>query len=196
MRISFRPHEERNIKSPTRERLRALEKDVLNSARTVPDTLSDPASTGMRLASADREQILNEGSDSVADAPLPAFEEGALVDFGDSRSILLPGDLVEFRLAGNRAELAIFIRQLETQGQYYTMSGRWLQKSSFQAKFFVPHFVSPEEIEPLLAYLPDSDVPAALQNQLQKLENSLPRNIGGPLLGKMRDFRRLSLIHI
>lgn len=68
------------------------------------------------------------------------------------------------------------------------MSGRWVHKASRNARFFVPNFVSPEEVDPLIAYLPDADVPEAIQDKLQSFENALPRSIGAPLLQKMADF--------
>lgn len=68
------------------------------------------------------------------------------------------------------------------------MSGRWVHKASRNARFFVPNFVSPEEVDPLIAYLPDADVPEAVQDKLQSFENALPRSIGAPLLQKMADF--------
>lgn len=68
------------------------------------------------------------------------------------------------------------------------MSGRWVHKASRNARFFVPNFVSPEEVDPLIAYLPDADVPEAIQDKLQSFEHALPRSIGAPLLQKMADF--------
>ncbi len=125
-----------------------------------------------------------------ADVPYPAFENGELVDFGSQRSFLLPGDLVELRTSGNRIELAIFIRNIGQQSQFYTMSGRWMHKPGHQAMFWVPKFVTEMEIEPLLAYLPDKTVPEAQQNMLQKFENALPRTVGGALVTKMFDFQK------
>lgn len=68
------------------------------------------------------------------------------------------------------------------------MTGRWVHKASRNARFFVPNFVSPADVEPLMPYLPSADVPEALQDKLQNFEHALPRSVGGPLLQKMADF--------
>jgi hypothetical protein len=62
-------------------------------------------------------------------------------------------------------------------------------------KFFVPNYVRPEEIDPLLPYLPEADVPEEMQNKLQSLENSLPRQVGGPLVEAMLRFWKTSDTH-
>ncbi|KAI9736932.1 MAG: hypothetical protein M1818_005983 [Claussenomyces sp. TS43310] len=117
----------------------------------------------------------------------PLFEKGELVDFGDQRSFLVRGDMVELR-SGTRVELAIFIRNLQFQSQFYTMSGRWIHQRSQTVKFFVPNFVEPEQVDALLPFLPDADVPDDLQSKLQTFEFALPRNIGRPMVRKMLAF--------
>lgn len=103
---------------------------------------------------------------------------------------MTPGYLLMFkRTATNlRAELAIFVRQLDTQAQYYTMSGRWLQQNPKRPNFFVPHFVKPSDLKDLLAFLPDKEVPEVMQNRLQALDHSLPRAVGSKLVEKMLKF--------
>lgn len=82
----------------------------------------------------------------------------------------------------------MFIRNLQYQSQFYTMTGKWIHRRSQNVKFFVPGFIEREALEPLLQYLPDDDVPDILQDRLQTFEHALPRNIGGPIVQKMLDF--------
>ncbi|TVY32226.1 Mitochondrial protein cyt-4, partial [Lachnellula subtilissima] len=117
------------------------------------------------------------------------FERDELVDVGVKRTFLLPGDLVELRFGGGRSqELAIYIRELESQGQFYTMSGRWAHRQISQPKFYVPGFVQPSELEEMLPYLPETDVTKDMEDKLLQFTKSLPRNIGKNLLKKMDDF--------
>lgn len=85
-------------------------------------------------------------------------------------------------------ELAIFIRQLGEQSQFYAMSGRWMHQRSKGPKFFAPAFVDPQELEPLVPFLPDSEVADALQDKLHSFRYALPRDIGSHLIRKMLDF--------
>ncbi|KFZ18490.1 hypothetical protein V502_04084 [Pseudogymnoascus sp. VKM F-4520 (FW-2644)] len=180
---------------PIRERLRRWEAENISEV-LAPDVSfdQDHAKHGQvnnlytRPIEGDRIREIDDGQ-QLEDPPQPLFEGGDLVGFGSERSFLLRGDLVELRTHdGIRIELAIFVRELGIQSQFYTMSGRWVHKASRNARFFVPNFVSPEEVDPLIAYLPDADVPEAIQDKLQSFENALPRSIGAPLLQKMADF--------
>ncbi|OBT67593.1 hypothetical protein VE03_03744 [Pseudogymnoascus sp. 23342-1-I1] len=182
-------------KLPIRERLRRWEAEHISEV-PVPNVSfdQDNAKHGQvtnlytRPVEGDLIREVDDGQ-QLEDPPLPLFEGDDLVGFGSDRSFLLRGDLVELRTHdGIRIELAIFVRELGIQSQFYTMSGRWVHKASRNARFFVPNFVSPEEVDPLIAYLPDADVPEAIQDKLQSFENALPRSIGAPLLQKMADF--------
>ncbi|TVY91111.1 Mitochondrial protein cyt-4 [Lachnellula willkommii] len=117
------------------------------------------------------------------------FEQDELVDVGLQRTFLLPGDLVELRFGSGRTqELAIYIRELDAQGQFYTMSGQWAHRQNSQPKFYVPGFVQPHELEELLPYLPQTDVIKDMEDKLHQFTMSLPRSIGKNLLKKMNDF--------
>lgn len=178
---------------PIRERMKRIERDVLQGAQTVVEKplgqSSVGANAGMGMGT-DTGRIAEDRDGTSSDTSIPVVEDGSLIDFGSDRSFLLPGDLVEFRTSGNRIELAIFIRQLEQQSQFYTMSGKWLHRQSRKAQFSVPNFVTSKDIEPLLAYLPDKSVPEMEQDQLQKFENALPRGVGRPLVHKMYEFQK------
>jgi len=136
---------------------------------------------------------------------MPFSNHGEMSEIGNNRKFLLPGDLVElryvtilvqlerievnvFRLGSAQEELAIFIRDLNFQSQFYTMSGRWVHKVASNVKFFVPGFVDPGELDDILPYLPQVEVPTELEDMLHSFKSVLPRNIGKPLIKKMSDF--------
>jgi hypothetical protein len=99
----------------------------------------------------------------------------------------------KFRSFGGEARvLAIFIRMLEHQSQFYTMTGGWVHRRSNAAFFSVPHFVDPQELDNLLPYLPTTDVPPDMEDRLHSLSLVVPRSIGLPLIRKMVDFSNQS----
>ncbi|KAG0651140.1 cyt-4 [Hyphodiscus hymeniophilus] len=121
------------------------------------------------------------------DAPLILYDD--LVDVGDRRGFLLPGDLVELRaVVGQAEQLAIYVREVENQSQFYTMSGKWIHRSSQSVHFFVPHFVDSQELDDILPYLPTTDVSSTLRDKLQDLPPSVPRDAGKALIRKMLKF--------
>ena len=85
-------------------------------------------------------------------------------------------------------ELALYIREIDTQSQFYTMSGKWLHRRSKAARFYVQAFVKPEELTELLKYLPESDIPEAMEDVLQSLPQNVPRDTGKHLVLKMLAF--------
>ena len=84
--------------------------------------------------------------------------------------------------------MAIYVRELEHQAQFYTMSGRWINRSSIKITFFVPGFVDPKELDEIVPYLPDEEVDSSMEGRLQSFNESVPIGIGQPLVKKMIDF--------
>lgn len=68
------------------------------------------------------------------------------------------------------------------------MSGKWLHRPSQDAQFYVPHFFDPRELDELRPYLPTTEVPKAMQNVLHTFPQSVPRELGKPLIQKMLNF--------
>ncbi|KAH7364338.1 hypothetical protein BKA65DRAFT_532959 [Rhexocercosporidium sp. MPI-PUGE-AT-0058] len=117
------------------------------------------------------------------------FERFDMVDVGDSRSFLLPGDLVELTSTGNRRqELGIYVRELDPQAQFYTMSGRWIHRSTKNITFFVPGFVDGQELDEIRPFLPEEAVDMSMEGKLQSFNESVPVGIGQPLIRKMLEF--------
>ena len=84
--------------------------------------------------------------------------------------------------------LAIFIRELETQSQFYTMHGKWVHRKSRQIWYAVPRFVPRSLVAPLLPYLPQTEVEDEKIDQLQVLDPSVPREVGAVLVKPMLAF--------
>lgn len=98
-------------------------------------------------------------------------------------------ELISNRASGSRhAELAIFVRHLDFQAQFYTMSGRWVHRTDKHPQFYVPNFVEAQELEGIKQYLPQEVVPAELEDKLHAFDLVPPRNIGQPLTSKMTAF--------
>jgi RNB domain len=97
---------------------------------------------------------------------------------------------------GYDSVLGILTRQLGDQLQFYTMQGRWVHRPRKEVYFRVPNFVSQKLVEPVLSYLPSQQLPEHLENRLQFFDSSVPREIGAPLIERMRAFYDSSeLIH-
>jgi len=97
--------------------------------------------------------------------------------------------LISNRAAGSRQqELAIFVRHIDIQSQFYTMSGRWVHRSDKHPLFYVPNFVEGHEVEAIKEFLPQQAVPMELEDRLHSFEIVPPRNVGSPLTLKMTEF--------
>lgn len=92
-------------------------------------------------------------------------------------------------MMGNQhQELAIFVRDLGQQSQFYTMSGQWVQRMNSHPTFYVPGFVGQQELDEIIPFLPKSDVSGDKLNRLNTFEQILPRDIGRPAIRKMLAF--------
>lgn len=87
-----------------------------------------------------------------------------------------------------RQELAIFVRDLGQQSQFYTMSGQWAQRINSHPTFYVPGFVEQQELDEIIPFLPKADVSGDKLNRLNIFEQALPRDIGRPAIRKMLAF--------
>ncbi|CZR50966.1 uncharacterized protein PAC_00841 [Phialocephala subalpina] len=144
-----------NFKSNIRERLRQWELDNAISLNPMQEIYGKPEpgqvlNTGINSTSDFYVENLEKEEDDAGDGDGNATYDYDLVDVGLRRNFLLPGDMVEIVSAGSRRrELAIFIQEFDAQGQFYTMSGRWLHKAAEIVKFHVPNFVEAEAVEEL-----------------------------------------------
>ena len=91
---------------------------------------------------------------------------------------------------GTNVILAIFVRNLADQYQFYTMRGEWVQRQIHRARFSIPRFVQPDDLKDVLPYLPTGEVATDMIDQLQPLKMSAPRDAGAKLLEKMAAFHQ------
>lgn len=118
-------------------------------------------------------------------------------DTTDPRFLFM-GDLVELEFTNSEKEsmLAVYVRRIGPQAQFYTMQGRWLHVPERTVQYTIPGWVSPKLVEPLLQYLPDDkqieDLDALKQDAYVN-DLSVPRSVAAPLVSRMVAFNRESL---
>lgn len=82
--------------------------------------------------------------------------------------------------------LAIFIRNFESQSQFYSMQGKWFHMGSRFVSFRMPNVFSQQDLDPIIEHLPDKEVDAKELETLQSMTIDVPRGIGAPLLEKLQ----------
>ncbi|KAI9785592.1 MAG: hypothetical protein M1835_003315 [Candelina submexicana] len=136
---------------------------------------------------------LNDAIATCSDDDLNSMKtlnDGQLIDPGSDRPFLQRGDLVEL-VGGNGNQqpiLAIFIRDFETQSQFYTMQGKWVHRAPRTIKFSIPGFLDRTSVDELLPYLPLNEVSEELADRLHSFDSSVPREVGSSIIRKMLDF--------
>ncbi|KAF2644490.1 RNB-domain-containing protein [Massarina eburnea CBS 473.64] len=100
-------------------------------------------------------------------------EDEELVTIG---LFLKPGDVVELSQPGREPVLAVFVQQLETNSQFFSVNGRWCHSRLTRITFAVPACVDPALVQALVPFMPTKpeEVPSNDTNQA-------PRNLGAPI---------------
>ncbi|KAL8918679.1 MAG: hypothetical protein Q9208_007240 [Pyrenodesmia sp. 3 TL-2023] len=148
----------------------ALTQSDEDEARIAPDS-SDPAlSRDLGLIS------------------VPNQEQEGEADVG---KFLRPGDVISCR---TRVEsmLAVFIRNFDTQSQFYTRQGKWLHMKTQFVSFTIPGVFSQQDIDPIVAHLPGEEVRGDDLGKLQDTATQVPREVGAPMLEKLQAMERAS----
>ena len=70
------------------------------------------------------------------------------------------------------------------------MRGEWLHRETGRARFTVPRFVHPDDLNDILPYLPTAEIAEGMIDRLQPLDVSAPRGAGAKLLEKMSLFHQ------
>ena len=91
---------------------------------------------------------------------------------------------------GIESLLAIFIRSIDGQHQFYTIRGEWVVRNESFSKFAVPQFVHPHELNDILPFLPSSQVAKDKLDLLQPMDTAAPRGAGAKVIEKMTVFYR------
>ncbi|MCJ1476445.1 hypothetical protein MMC13_005111 [Lambiella insularis] len=97
------------------------------------------------------------------------------------------GDMVELICAGYLV-LAVYVRLVGRQVQFYTMEGEWIHRPLRFVYWATRHFVSPAEVAPLLPHLPSTEIPFEEIDELHSMGVEVPRDVGAPLTKKMNQF--------
>ncbi|TGO90943.1 hypothetical protein BPOR_0045g00060 [Botrytis porri] len=174
---------------PIRQRLEAWEAE--HASQYIPVTINDDASPGGLDNASSRIQDtkfeIDDEEDAVHDdISTVGFHD--LIDVGSRRGFLIPGDLVEVIGKGQRQELAIYIRDVGRLAEFYTISGNLIKGSMKSTHFYVPGFVSNDELNTIRPFLL---LPEAVQSDgsdIHKFDQQVPREATKPLLEKMHRF--------
>ncbi|KAJ5109632.1 hypothetical protein N7532_002277 [Penicillium argentinense] len=100
---------------------------------------------------------------------------------------LEPGDLVARLYADGVFGLAIYVRSVNKQKQFYTARGNWRICSNREIDFVMKGFAPPELLEPIIPYFPDEISQPKSELQIVP-EGGLPRPLGAPLITMMNNF--------
>ena len=86
--------------------------------------------------------------------------------------------------------LAIFVRNVADQCQFYTIRGQWVHRAPAGVRWSVPRFVDPDDLNEILPYLPADEVAEEKMNRLQPVDVQAPRDAGAKVLEQMSLFRQ------
>ncbi|MCJ1401372.1 hypothetical protein MMC11_004584 [Xylographa trunciseda] len=119
------------------------------------------------------------------------IDDGELIENIDDDVFLKPGDLVELRVDG-KIVLAIHVRTLILEAQFYTAEGKWCDRPLREMTWADRHFVDVSEVAPILPYLPSTEIPIEELNELHTGATQVPRDVGAKLIEKMNKYQRAS----
>ncbi|KAL5337446.1 hypothetical protein BJX70DRAFT_369420 [Aspergillus crustosus] len=136
----------------------------------------------------DNRESYDAGGDTVrlTDEDMSEFfnvaDEGEGID-----DYLKPGDLVAISGLSEISKLAIYVRSVQKQQQFYTLKGKWRIAYPQELDFVIKGFTTPESVAPLLPHFPDSLAEINVEMQ-SAIEGGVPRGLGADLLRSMTDF--------
>ncbi|KAE8353855.1 hypothetical protein BDV28DRAFT_132402 [Aspergillus coremiiformis] len=136
----------------------------------------------------DYREAPDAGSDALREADEDVSDFANIAEEGEgTHEFLEPGDLVSLSSVEGLMSLAIYVRSVCRQQQFYTARGKWRIAVSSDVDYVVKGFAPRELLAPLHPYFPD-DL-ARLSSQMQSaIEGGVPRPIGAPLLQMMHGF--------
>ncbi|KAB8278111.1 hypothetical protein BDV30DRAFT_204141 [Aspergillus minisclerotigenes] len=124
---------------------------------------------------------LRETDEDVSDFENIAEEGEGMHDF------LEPGDLVALSSAEGILNLAVYVRSVCKQQQFYTDRGKWRIAFAKDLDFVIKGFAPRELVAPLLPHFPDALAQLSLEMQ-SAIEGGVPRPTGAPILRMINDF--------
>ncbi|KAI2050864.1 3'-5' RNA exonuclease complex component [Ophidiomyces ophidiicola] len=104
---------------------------------------------------------------------------------------LFPGDMVviDQETGYSTGQLAIYVRTMNNQQQFYTERGKWRVAIPTEISFTIKLRAPLEMVQPLLPYFPTTVIEKAFLPQIG-LEGGVPRPIGQPALEWMASFKK------
>ncbi|KAH7120835.1 hypothetical protein B0J11DRAFT_581603 [Dendryphion nanum] len=96
-------------------------------------------------AKSDEDQLQNEREEDEDDADEDIMTLGLM---------LKPGDVVELSAPGREPVLAVFVQQLESNSQFFSVNGRWTHSKLGNVSFVITGCIDPALILPLIPFLP------------------------------------------
>ena len=103
------------------------------------------------------------------------------------QSLALQTDVLSI---GTDASLAVFVRNLADQSQFYTNRGEWVNRYSGAAQWAVSRFIDPDDLNEILPYLPAEEVGQEQMNRLHPIDVQAPRDAGANIIEQMTHFHQ------
>ena len=91
--------------------------------------------------------------------------------------------------AANQPVLAIFVRNVADQSQFYTMRGQWVNRASRDVRWGFSRFVDPDDLNEILPYLPAEKVAEESMDRLHPVDVQAPRDAGAKVIEQMSLFQ-------
>jgi hypothetical protein len=92
---------------------------------------------------------------------------------------LKPGDVVELTRLGREPVLAVFVQQLDSESQFFSVNGRWCHSNVANVAFAITRCINPAVLQPLISFLPTTSgranskgeihVPSELATPIQRI---------------------------
>lgn len=92
--------------------------------------------------------------------------------------------------AASEPVLAVFVRNVADQCQFYTIRGEWVHRDPGGARWAVSRFVNPDDLNEILPYLPAEEVAEEKMNRLQPVDVHAPRDAGAKVIDQMLLFHQ------
>ena len=86
--------------------------------------------------------------------------------------------------------LAIFVRNVSDQSQFYTIRGEWINRRSVGARWGVSQFMDPDDLNDILPYLPAEEVVQEKMDRLQPIDAHAPRDAGAKVIKQLSLFNQ------
>ncbi|KAF5866725.1 hypothetical protein ETB97_009882 [Aspergillus alliaceus] len=160
------------------------------------DPVRGPGTTNTLDASApwignmlnDHREAFDAGSDALRETDEDVSDFENLANEGEGmHEFLEPGDLVALSSVEGILSLAIYVRSISKQQQFYTERGKWRIAFAKDLDFVVKGFAPRDLVAPLLPHFPDAVAQLSMEMQ-SAIEGGVPRPTGAPLLQMINEF--------